>query len=303
MAGIVARWNAYWFTPTAPTNLAVGRMVFFGLLFCLYLPYDFSGWAEVDAVFWLPTWSFAVLRLPVLEAGTLRVLQAVWKAALACACLGLATRASITTVFVVGFYLLGLPHCFGKVHHYDSMLIFVFAILALVRPGDAYSVDRLLAQRRDPRPVAPSGAYTWPVRAIWVVLACVFFGAGVSKLRASGLAWVASDNLAIVLVQAQYFFGNAVPLTTAGLTLAAMPMASRILAAATVAGEVGYPLALVSRQARVVLVPGMLLMQLGIRVLLGPTFFPMMSCNVFWVPWDRVLAALGRSSRRIDGLC
>lgn len=297
MGGITTRWDAYWFAPTAPTNLAIARAVFFGLLSLLYLPYDFSGWAEVDAVFWMPTWSFAVLRLPVLDAGTLRVLQAIWKVALACACLGLATRASITTVFVLGFYLLGLPHCFGKVHHYDSMLIFVFAILALARPGDAYSVDRFIVRRRDPRPILPSGAYTWPVRAIWVVLACVFFGAGISKLRASGLAWITSDNLAIVLVQAQYFFGNAVPLTTAGLTLAATPMVSRVLAAAAVAGEVGYPLALVSRRARMVLVPGMLLMQLAIRVLLGPTFFPMMACNVFWVPWDRVLVSISRATR------
>lgn len=297
IAGILARWDAYWFTPTAPTNLAIARVAFFGLLTGLYLPYDFSGWADVGAVFWMPTWSFALLRLPVLDTETLRVLQAVWKLALACACVGLATRASITTVFVLGFYLLGLPHCFGKVHHYDSMLIFVFAILALARPGDAYSVDRLLVRRRDPRPIPPSGAYTWPVRAIWVVLACVFFGAGVSKVRTSGLAWVASDNLAIVFVQAHYFFGNAVPLTDAGLTLAAAPMVCRILAAAAVAGEVGYPLALVSRWARAILVPGMLVMQLAIRVLLGPTFFPMMSCNVFWVPWDRILAAFGRAGR------
>jgi hypothetical protein len=297
MAGVIARWNKYWFAPTAPTNLAIGRMVFFGLLCSLYLPYDFSSWAEVDAVFWMPTWSFAVLRLPVLDADALRVLQAIWKVALACACIGLATRASIATVLVLGFYLLGLPHCFGKVHHYDSMLVFVFAILALARPGDAYSVDRLLVRRRDPRPIAPSGAYTWPVRAIWVVLACVFFGAGVSKLRASGLAWVASDNLAIVLVQAQYFFGNAVPLSAAGLPLAAAPVVYRVLAGAAVAGEVGYPLALVSGRARAVLVPGMLLMQLAIRVLLGPTFFPMMSCNVFWVPWDRILVAIVRAPR------
>jgi diguanylate cyclase (GGDEF)-like protein len=70
-------------------------MVFFGLLFGLYLPYDFSSWVEVDAVFWMPTWSFAVLRLPMLDADALRVLQAIWKVALACACIGLATRAEL----------------------------------------------------------------------------------------------------------------------------------------------------------------------------------------------------------------
>ncbi len=52
-------------------------------------------------------------------------------------------------------------------------------------------------------------------------------------------------------------------------------------------GELGYPLALVSRRARRLLVPSVLLMQVGIRVVLGPSFVTWMLCNVFWVPWDR----------------
>jgi hypothetical protein len=248
----------------------------------------------VSPVFWRPTWSFAVLHLSVLDAGTLGWLQRLWKLALVCACLGLATRLSITVALVAGFYLLGLPHCFGKIHHYDAFLIFVCAILAVARTGDAFALDRVVARlRRGSAPPAakPSGEYTWPIRAIWVVMTLVFFGAGISKLRTSGLAWIFSDTIAIFLVQHQYHLGNAVPLTDLGLVLARHARLCRLLAAGTIVCEAGYPLALVSRRARALLVPGTLLMQLGIRVLLGPTFLHMMACNVFWVPWERLLRA------------
>jgi hypothetical protein len=308
-ADLRTRFDAWWFAPRSPVELGVGRSVFFGVLSLLYAPYDFRSWADVAPVFWYPTWSFAVLHLPVLDAAALGILQRVWKLALVCACLGLATRASILTALVLGFYLLGLPHCFGKIHHYDAFLIFVFAILAVARSGDAFALDRVLSRRCHGTvapAVVPSGEYTRPLRAIRVMLALVFFTAGMSKLRTSGLGWIFSDTMAIFLVQHQYHLGNAVPLTAFGLVLARHAWLCRSLAAATIAGETRYPLALISRPARAVLVPGMLLMQLGIRVLLGPTFLHMMACNVFWVPWERVVGwarrrTAGRAQRRAFG--
>ncbi len=292
---LAQRWDAFWFTPASPVDLGLGRLAFFGLLAALYAPVDFRGWADVDPAMWQPTWSFALLRLPIASAETLAAMQRLWKLALVSSCLGLATRASITTVLVLGFYLLGLPHCFGKIHHYDALLIFIFAILAIGRPGDAYSLDRLLQRRRDTAAaVAPSGEYTWPIRAIWVVLALVFFGAGMSKLHTSGLAWILSDGMAIFLVQAQYDFGNAVPLTSIGVVLARHAWICHALAGATVLLESSYPLALASRRARALIVPGTIAMQLGIRVLLGPSFFVMIACNAFWIPWSRVLASTRR---------
>lgn len=299
-ARLRARWRGWWFAPASPIDLGIGRAAFFATLAFLYVPYDFRAWADVDPVFWRPTWWFAALHVPVLNATALGVLQRIWKLALVFAALGLATRASIVTALVLGFYLLGLPHCFGKIHHYDGFLIFVFAILALARAGDAFALDRVLARRRpsgaEPA-ITPSGEYTWPIRAIWVVLALVFFGAGASKLRTSGLTWIFSDTIAIFLVQHQYAFGNAFPLTTFGLVLARHPWLCRGMAAATIACEAGYPLALPSRTVRAVIVPGMLLVQLGIRVLLGPSFLHMMACNLFWVPWERTLRLLGRATR------
>lgn len=71
-----------------------------------------------------------------------------------------------------------------------------------------------------------------------------------------------------------------------------------MLAATTLAVEVGYPLALVSRKARWVLVPGTCGMLIGIRVLMGPSFPQLLICSLFWVPWDRLGARLRKAKAR-----
>jgi hypothetical protein len=288
-----AHWRAFWFAPASPVNLAACRLLFFAALAVLYAPVDLHAWGDVAPVFWRPPWSFAVLGLPVLPTAHLRILAWTWKLALVTASLGLATRVSTALAFLLGFYLLGLPNGFGKIHHYDAIVVFTLAVLALARCGDALSLDRALA--RAPRNPAPSGEYTWPIRMVWLVMALSFFGAGTSKLHTSGPAWIFSDNLATFMLQAQYGYGNAVPLTAVGVVLASHRWLCRTLAAATIAVEIGYPLALVSRRARAIVVPGALLMQIGIRVVIGPSFVAWMLCNVFWVPWDRVLGGALRT--------
>ena len=61
-----------------------------------------------------------------------------------------------------------------------------------------------------------------------------------------------------------------------------------LCAAASLAAEALIPLALVSRTARWLFVPTLFGMQVGIRLLLGPSFAPMLICYLFWVPWDKV---------------
>ena len=56
--------------------------------------------------------------------------------------------------------------------------------------------------------------------------------------------------------------------------------------------ELLFPLALVSRTARAVLVPAAFVMLVSIRVLMGPTFGGFLVANVVWVPWDAVGARL-----------
>jgi hypothetical protein len=287
MTALAQLWQRFWFRPASPANLGVCRVWFFAAAFVYYCTEDFSAWAQVSSVFWDPIVVFRFLNLPLASSAILIVLQTVWKIALALSCVGLATRVSTVTAFVLGGYLIGLPHNFGKIHHYDALLLIVLGIMAVARCGDAWSLDRWLWSKRDD--VVPSGEYWWPVRLVWLTMSLVFFASGVAKLRTSGLAWVFSDNLAITLVQNQYHRAHSDPLVSWGLALAQHARWCQTLAAITVLSELSAPLAVVSGWARAVVVPVLFAIQVGIRVVLGPSFDQLMICYIFWVPWNRLL--------------
>ena len=287
------RWMTFWFAPVPPLNLGVCRALFFGAFFLFYLPQDFARWGGLPGAFWAPVPPFEALGLPVPPPEALAWAGGIWKAALALGCLGLLTRASTAASFVLGFYLLGLPQNFvgGVPYHYDMLVVLALGILAFSRCGDGFSADHLIRDLRGKSSPGTSGEYAWPVRAVWLTFALVFFAAGVSKLRHSGLEWVFSGNMATLLVQARYIMD---PLVPWGSYVAGHGWLYKPMAAATVALEVGYPLALFSRRARRVIVPTMFCMLVGVRALLGPTFYPFLICHVFWVPWDRVARRVGR---------
>ena len=182
-----SRWERFWFAPTAPTTLAVCRILFFGLLFWFYLDDRFWPWAEVSRAFWQPIWIFEKFRIPVLGADALFAGEIIWKIALAMACVGFLTRFSTATAFVLGIYLLGLRHNWGKVNHDDPVPVFIMLILALSRCGDALSLDALIFRKRNaPEPLPlESGEYRWPIRVVWLLLSMAFLNAAIAKLRKS----------------------------------------------------------------------------------------------------------------------
>ncbi len=307
MIGAISRargvWDRYFFSPASPVDLCVGRVVFYSLAFLYYVPQDFSEWGTVAAEFWMPTALFSALHLRALGPEAITAIQSVWKISLALAALGLWTRWTMLVSFVGSFYLLGLPHNFGQTQHLDTLVVVISGILAASRAGDAWSLDALRRAARLGRSGLDSDVatsdYRWPVRAIWVATALVFFAAGFSKLRHSGLAWIFSDHLAILLVRHQYYVSDGEPLTAWGPIIASYSWAARTLAAVAVLIETLYPLALFSSRARMVLVPAGVAFLVGIRLLMGPTFEPFVICNMFWVPWEwvgRRLAIRARSA-------
>src|SRR5215218_8113551 len=141
-------WMRFWFEPVGPLNLGLCRILFFGAFFLFYLQSDFSGWGEVSESFWMPVGIFKILHLSALSGGLLVAMQTIWKISLALSCIGIFTRPSTITSFVLGMYLLGLPQNFGKIQHNDALVVIVLGIMALSRCGDAYSIDRLMWRGR-----------------------------------------------------------------------------------------------------------------------------------------------------------
>ena len=303
MREIVRRWDRFWFAPAPASTLGTCRLLFFGSLFLWQWQHDFSAWGRFSSVFWMPIWLFETAHVPQLSVPAIAVVQALWKASLLMSAIGLFTRSAMAVAFVLGTYLLGLPHNFGQTQHFDTLVVFATGALALSRAGDACSLDALIAAAsgRSSSDPPDDGEYRWPIRFVWVAMALIFCAAGISKLRHSGLDWIASDSLALLLLRQQYHISDGEPLTRWGILAARHGAVARTLALMSVSIETLFPLALVSRRARVLLVPAGLAMLVGIRVLMGPTFEQFMMCYVFWVPWERVTAALrGRIAANKD---
>jgi hypothetical protein len=240
---------------------------------------------------WFPVSLFRVLELGLPSAGALHALDTVWKVSLALACMGLFTRAASFVAFALGFYLLGVPHNFGKIHHSDAQLMFILAALALSRAGDHFSLDAWLARRRG-RPPAParSGEYRWPIRLAWLSWILVYFSAGLNKLREAGLSWVSAGDMSnrLLLNQATH-----APPTDWGVWVAAQPALCLFVACLAFGTELSSPLALVNARARAVFIPTLGLMQLGIWLLMGVKFGSFVAAYIFWIPW-RALAERAR---------
>ena len=163
MRALRERWHRFWFDAEAPDNLGLSRALFYGLILLLYLNESWSEWSDVSVVFWEPITMFKWLRIPVFSGGVLTLLSVVWKASLLTAALGLFTRGSAVVACAIGWYLLGLPHNFGKTHHFDALIVLILGVLTLARTDDAFSLDqRLFGHDRSPK---PNGEYRWPVRA------------------------------------------------------------------------------------------------------------------------------------------
>jgi hypothetical protein len=293
-APLLDRWNRFWFAPAPATALGVCRLAFFVGLLLHQWPFVLHRWVGIPAIYRRPMWTFRILHLPFLSENAVIALQVAWAIAMALAAIGLFTRVATCVAFLLGFYLLSLANNFGKIGHGDQALVLTMLILALARCGDAVSIDALLSRRRGRAAPGDSGEYRWPIRMVWLLMALVFCAAGASKLVRNGLAWITTDHLALTLIQAHYH--GVRPTVKLGLYLAQFALLCKLMAAGVVAMELAFPLALLSRRLRVPIVVATLLMQIGIGLLMGVWFRQFLLLYLFWVPWERVVGALARST-------
>ena len=216
--------------------------------------------------------------------------------------IGLFTRTAMIVAFVLGTYLLGLPHNFGQTQHFDSLAVFVLGALALSRAADTWSIDALLAaiKRGSAERPADAAEYAWPIRFVWVAMALIFWAAGLSKLRHAGLAWIFSrqprDAAAPAAVshlrwRTDHLVGPHRCPAARAVTNAGWRLGCR--------GIVLSARALQPHRTDTSGAVRALAFLIGIRLLMGPTFEQFMICFVFWVPWHHVSAGVrARVARR-----
>lgn len=286
---IADRWQRYFFSPERPENLAICRILFYAIVLYLYATVPFAGWATLlkETSFYHPVSLLKLLHLPIVSDQALGVLGWVWKSAMLLSCIGLLTRISTVIAFFSGAYLLAVQNSDGKVEHQTAMLVFAMGILALSRCGDAYSVDTVLFNRSR-RPVASSGEYRWPVRAVWVLMSMVFFAAGIAKLRASGIRWATGQGFGLLLIRG--FYDANPPLVNWGLFIANHALLAKLMAGSSLALETLFPLALFDRRLRFIFPASAFFMQIGIGLLMSVWFLQYLPIYIFWVPWDCLIS-------------
>lgn len=277
MKWIHLRWNQFWFEPTSGIDLAVCRILFFGGMFGHYFSEDFSAWNRVSPMHWQPIDLFTLFRLEPTPA--IAWLQVVWKGSLLSAAVGWKTRWSSLVAFILGIYLIGLPHNFGKVDHYDAIFVVALGVMSIARSGDRLSVD----SRGKGSKGSMSAEYRWPIQLVCVMMVFMYVASGLSKLRHSGVAWFGSEYLATVFFNHAYRHQAA---SSIGPYLAQYPSLLFLMSVGTIIVELGMAGALFSRTLRFVMVPAAYALHVSIFLLMGPRFLALAIVFVFWVPWN-----------------
>lgn len=277
------------FAPAPAARLGIARALYCAGVLATTRKLDPAAWGEHLAALWDPITPWRQLGLTSPDPAVTAPLMVAFRASLVLGALGLATRASLALAAVLGGYLFMILNSYGKLSHTHHIVPLILGVLALARSGDAFSLDAVLARRRGAPPPADDGEYRWPLVGAQLVLALAFFAAGVAKLRYSPIEWLTGERLHEVFSSRLLQRDMQALLLSATRWFLEHPLLLALAGAGTVLVEALYPLALLSRRARVLLVPGAFGLQVGIDLFMGIRFYTFMVANVFWIPWERFL--------------
>ena len=275
-------WSDFWFGSGSALNLAVLRVLLAGHASWILLSRDLAGISGLPAETWagvLPTtrWRFLIFEgHPGLE----RVLVAAAALALLSVALGLWARAGCLLAGLLLYHLAPLETIVLTPSPYPKG--FTLTVLALLALSASPCADALSAARR-----APSGseawAYAWPVRLVQVLLALVYLFSAWGKLVKVGPGWASAVNMERWI----HMFNQRdqmVVFHALGPWIADRPGLCLLIGVLTLALEISFVSVLVSRRARMVLVPWAALWHLGILLAMNIAFLhtPLLLAFVDW---------------------
>ncbi len=269
-----------------PFDLAVARVLLYGYCFWrLELP---SSWLPYVPSLFEPVGVFQ--WLPVLSATTMGLFYWLAKGAALAAALGIGYRPAAIVVALTAPYLFGFANNFVKVNH--GLNVFVMALLpmAFARASDTLSIEAYLKRRKGEGRVTPSGEYRWPIRAGWLLIAGMYFSAGISKLVNTGWAWADGENFQRLLLR--HHFTHSPP-TEVGIWLAQSTLLGHVMALGALLLELLCPLLLLGGYFTLMFGGGLAALQLGIFLTLGVPFKPMIPMFLTLVPWERLCQRFG----------
>jgi hypothetical protein len=282
----VRRLEAWLFAPGDPRRLAAIRIGLCALLAARLARGPYLELAGQPAALFRPISFLRLLdRMPPAEV--VAALQVIAVAAAVLAMLGLLTRVTLPLAWLAALPLVAMTSSLGKVVHNDVLLLLCLVPLLPAPAGAAWSLDARQRAR------AGHGAgFGWPVRTAMLVVAGAYCCSGLAKLLHAGPAWVASDNLRWVLYASSDQQDTPNPFA---LFVADRPVLAHLVAAATLAVELGFPLVLWRPRLAWLFVPAVIAMHAGIGLAMRLDYSAMAATVlIVMVDWPAVADRIRR---------
>lgn len=293
-ARLAAVWERVWFAPGSARSLAAARILVSAHALWILLSRDLPALSGLPEPFWVGVSASARARFLIAEGHPALEALLGWAAAggLLAALLGLWPRVSCLLAALLLYHLAPLetiiltpsPYVKGFTLAVPALVVLSFAPCA-----DAWSLRRAAS-------TLPAWEYHWPLTLIRLFVAQVYLFSGWAKLVRVGFSWAAADNVRAWL----YFFNQRDQLVVfdqLGPWLAARPRLCLTAGVLTLALELAFILAVVSRPARRVLPAAMALLHLGILFAMNIAFLYAPLLLVF-ADWDAPARRSGRAQRQ-----
>jgi hypothetical protein len=281
------RLEAWLFAPGDPRRLAAVRVGLCALLAARLASGPYLELAAQPAALYRPISFLRLLdRMPSPEV--VAALQALALAAAVLAMVGLLTRVTLPVAWLAALPLIAMTSSLGKVVHNDVLLLLCLVPLLPSPAGAAWSLDARQRARAERGP-----AFGWPVRTAMVVVAGAYCCSGLAKLLHAGPAWVASDNLRWVLYASSDTQSAPNPFA---LFVADRPVLAHLVAAATLAVELGFPLVLWRPRLAWLFVPAVVAMHAGIGLAMRLDYSAMAATVlIVMIDWPALVDRVRRS--------
>jgi hypothetical protein len=276
-------WSDFWFRPESPVNLAVAR-VFLAVsaLWVVLSRPDLPSILEFPATMWHWVSPERHIRFLLLfNIGTEKMLWYALHVALVLTLVGVATRWTALAAGLLLYHFAPLESIFRSANPY--LLGFTTPCLGLILVAISASGGAFRRNRRE-----SSWQNRWPVAAIEFLLCAMYFFAGYSKLFATGLAWVEPRNIRnTILVIDQALGFTARP--SLGLWIADHPLLCGMISVGGLIFELIFPLVMVSKIARSVLVPLAFMFHI-LNAIIFRIYFQSILLLLVFVDWQGLVA-------------
>lgn len=284
-------WHAFVAETVGPEQLAVFRLVTFGVL--LYYP-NYTAIFRMSALpegllVAPPGWAGLLDLLPPTPAlakisGSLYILGSLG------AFVGYRTRWMALLATLAGIYFLGIPQFYGKIDHYHHLLW--FAALAAFSPvSDRWSFD---AWRNQKQIVRPALAYARFFQIFVILFAIIYFFAAWWKIIGGGMNWIWGDGAWLHLEAQAYRLGTLPP-----SWLAENDFLKSLLGLATLVLELCWGFAVLSKRFRPWILAAALFFHVSIYWLMQINFWQLPIFYLVFVPWGEIF---GQKSFKIQHL-